>query len=729
MTAFKRVLLIPAEHRLYYVRTISAVGGTQLRSPSRKARNLNIVTRDFLIRVVRLMTGPRRGPVLACALVFISLLAAIYAFVPRSPHAEFIPISQVVADVRAGKVSEIVVVNDSNQIEIHYAPAYAPASPTGGTGNVDAGARQDAQQDVRQAQLKYAYKEGTISLQETLIQGGVSPQQLPEITVKQPDYDWSRAVGVLLPAALLAGVMLYVLRYHSRQNVAFGRSRARLLHEAHTGVTFEDVAGVDEARAELVELVEFLRDPARFAELGARIPRGVLMVGPPGTGKTLVSRAVAGEAGVPFFSASGSEFVEMFVGVGASRVRDLFAQAKQQAPCLVFIDEIDAIGRNRASGGTTGAHEEREQTLNQLLVEMDGFEPSAGIIVIGATNRPDVLDPALLRPGRFDRQVVLDRPDIRGRTAILQVHARGKPLAPDVSLDTIARMTPGFTGAELANVINEAAILAVRQGRKAIGMQDMEEAIDRVIAGPARKSRIISEHERAVTAYHEVGHAIVARMMPHVDPVHKITIVSRGMAGGYTRVLPGEDRMMYSRQQFKEMMAFILGGRAAEEIVFGDVTTGAGNDLERVTDLARQMVMRYGMGNRLGLMSLGRRSGGEFLGNRSDAQINYSEEVARQIDEEVRDLVNEAYSRAKEVLVAHMDRLIEISEALIERETLDADEFEAFFAGIPRPERKTHRPRPARSIKRGEVRTSRLVPAVSTGTAGAGLIQGGERGL
>ncbi len=660
-----------------------------MRLPFNKKRPSGSENRSF---IARMLASPRHRLAGLCVLL-LALIVVAFGVPSRTSSTEYIPISQVVADVRGGHVARLVVINESNEVEVHYKHG-DPA-------------------------IRRAYKEGTISLQETLIQGGVDRLELPEIAVRQPDYNWDRALSFLLPGALLAGVLVYTLKQSARQNAAFGKSRAKLLQEANTGVTFNDVAGIDEARTELAELVEFLKDPARFGTLGARIPKGVLMVGPPGTGKTLVSRAIAGEAGVPFFSVSGSEFVEMYVGVGASRVRDLFAQARQHAPCLVFIDEIDALGRSRASGGTTGAHEEREQTLNQLLVEMDGFEASSGIIVIGATNRPDVLDPALLRPGRFDRQVVLDRPDIKGRTAILQVHARGKPLAADVALDTIAKMTPGFSGAELANVINEAAILAVRQGRKLITMQDMEEAIDRVVAGPARKSRIISEHERAVTAYHEVGHAIVARMLPHVDQVHKITIVSRGMAGGYTRVLPAEDRMMYSKQQFKEMMAFMLGGRAAEEIVFRDVTTGASNDLERVTDLARQMVMRYGMSSKLGLVSLGKRSGTEFLGSRSDAEVNYSEDVARQIDSEVRELVDEAYRLAKDILLAQMDRLVNISETLIERETLNAEEFEAFFEGLPRPERKPHRP--SLPLQKSGLNTPNLVrasaPAANPGPA------------
>src|SRR6266513_433324 len=425
---------------------------------------------------------------------------------------------------------------------------------------------------------------------------------------------------VILPNVILfvliGAFMWYMLRQTqsgNNQAISFGRSRARLLSGDKPAVTFNDVAGVEEAKQELTEIVEFLKFPDKFTALGARIPKGVLMVGPPGTGKTLLSKAVAGEAGVPFFSISGSEFVEMFVGVGASRVRDLFDQAKRNSPCIIFVDEIDAVGRQRGAG-LGGSHDEREQTLNQILVEMDGFDTNTNVIVVAATNRPDVLDAALLRPGRFDRQVVLDRPDIKGRKAILDVHVRGKPLDKNVDLLRIGQISPGFSGAYLANVVNEAAILAARRNKKQIGMSELEEAIDRVIAGPERRSRIISEREEAITAYHGVGHALVARMLANVDPVHKISIIARGMMGGYTRVLPGEDRYMWSKSQFKDNLAFALGGRAAEEIIFQEVTTGASNDIERVTEMARQMVMRYGMSIKLGPVALGRKEELIFLG-------------------------------------------------------------------------------------------------------------------
>src|SRR5437868_6780015 len=505
---------------------------------------------------------------------------------------------------------------------------------------------------------------------------------------------WVNVLISFVPFILIGALIIFMLRQaqgSNNQAMSFGKSRARMFMGNKPNVTFSDVAGVEEAKQELQEIVEFLKYPEKFAALGARIPKGLLLVGPPGTGKTLISRAVAGEAGVPFFSISGSEFVEMFVGVGASRVRDLFDQAKRNSPCIIFVDEIDAVGRQRGAG-LGGSHDEREQTLNQILVEMDGFDSQTNIIVIAATNRPDVLDPALLRPGRFDRQVVLDRPDIKGRIAILQVHTRGKPLDKTVGLETLAKQTPGFSGADLENLVNEAAILAARRNRKTISMSETEEAIDRVIAGPERKSRIISDREKAITAYHEVGHALVARMLPNVDPVHKISIIARGMMGGYTRVLPGEDRYMWSKSQFKDNLAFALGGRAAEEIIFQEVTTGASNDIERVTEMARQMITRYGMSKKLGPVALGRKEELVFLGREISEQRNYSDEIAYEIDKEVRALVDEAYERAKELLTTFRNKLIEISELLIEKETLEAGDFEALFEGIPRPEQKLTQP-------------------------------------
>ncbi|HEX8731202.1 MAG TPA: ATP-dependent zinc metalloprotease FtsH [Ktedonobacterales bacterium] len=501
---------------------------------------------------------------------------------------------------------------------------------------------------------------------------------------------WAMAGNILLSillAALVIGALLYFMRRGQVTNnpaMTFGKARARLFNQDKPTTTFADVEGVDEAKQELQEIVEFLKFPQRFAEVGARIPKGVLLIGPPGTGKTLVSRAVAGEAGVPFFSISGSEFVEMFVGVGASRMRDLFEQARKASPCIIFVDEIDAVGRQRGQG-FGGSHDEREQTLNQLLVEMDGFDERTNVIVMAATNRPDVLDAALLRPGRFDRQVTLDRPDIRGRTAILRIHARNKPLASDVDLEIIGRQTAGFSGADLQNLLNEGAILTARYGERAISMATLEEAMDRVVAGPARKSRVISEREKAITAYHEVGHALVAHLLPKVDPVHKVSIISRGQMGGYTRLVSDEDRSLWSKSQFREFLAFALGGHAAEKITFGEVTTGASNDIERVTSIARKMVTDYGMSERLGPVQLGKREGAGFLGAEGGESRNYSEETAREIDEEVRDIVLQALDTAESLLRQHRERLILISERLIRQELLEGREFEALF-DLPLPE-------------------------------------------
>jgi cell division protease FtsH len=492
---------------------------------------------------------------------------------------------------------------------------------------------------------------------------------------------WINILVALLPFLLIAGLLIFMIRQtqgSNNQAISFGKSRARMFMGNKPTVTFADVAGVEEAKQELQEIVEFLKFPDKFSALGARIPKGLLLVGPPGTGKTLISRAVAGEAGVPFFSISGSEFVEMFVGVGASRVRDLFEQAKRNSPCIVFVDEIDAVGRQRGAG-LGGSHDEREQTLNQILVEMDGFDTNTNVIVIAATNRPDVLDPALLRPGRFDRQVVLDRPDIRGRVSILQVHSKGKPLESSVTLETLAKQTPGFSGADLSNLLNESAILAARRNKRTIGMSELEEAIDRVVAGPARKSRIISEREKAITAYHEVGHALVARMLPNTDPVHKVSIVARGQAGGFTMLLPTEDRYLWSKPQFEDTLAYALGGHVAELIIFGEVTTGASNDIERVTKIARSMVTEYGMSSRIGPMALGRKEELVFLGRDLNEQRNYSEQTAREIDEEVRSIIQEGFDKAYNVLQQNKARLIMISERLIKEETLEGPIFEALF--------------------------------------------------
>jgi cell division protease FtsH len=462
--------------------------------------------------------------------------------------------------------------------------------------------------------------------------------------------------------------------------MSFGKSRAKRMAPDQPKITFRDVAGADEAVEELEEIKEFLENPKRFQALGARIPKGVLLYGPPGTGKTLLARAVAGEAGVPFFSISGSDFVEMFVGVGASRVRDLFEQAKQSSPCIIFMDEIDAVGRHRGAG-MGGGHDEREQTLNQLLVEMDGFEMKDNIILIAATNRPDILDPALLRPGRFDRQIMVDRPDRAGRAEILRVHTRGKPISKDIDLDTLAGQTPGFTGADLANLVNESALLAARKGKKIIDEQELEEGILRVIAGPEKKTRLLSDKERVVTAYHEMGHAIVGHFLPNADPVHKISIVSRGQALGYTISMPSEDKFLTTRAQLEDTMAMTLGGRAAEELVFAEITTGAANDLEKVTATAKQMTMRFGMSEKLGPRVLGHSQGAPFLGRDMHSEPDYSDDIARQIDTEIRRIIEDAYQRAKDILSEHRNDLENITQVLLRRETIERDEFLRLLEG------------------------------------------------
>jgi cell division protease FtsH len=525
---------------------------------------------------------------------------------------------------------------------------------------------------------------------------------------KAPDTSWLGLILTgLLPLILIGGFILFMMRQAqgtNNQALSFGKSRARMFLGNKTVVTFSDVAGVDEAKTELQEVVEFLKYPDKFNSLGARIPRGVLLVGPPGTGKTLLARAVAGEAGVPFFSISGSEFVEMFVGVGASRVRDLFDQAKRNSPCIVFVDEIDAVGRQRGAG-LGGSHDEREQTLNQILVEMDGFDTNTNVIVVAATNRPDVLDPALLRPGRFDRQVILDRPDMKGRVAILKVHTKNKPLDKAIDIEGIARQSPGFSGADLANLVNEAAILSARRNKKTIGTPEFQEALERIVAGPERKSRVISDAEKAIIAYHEGGHAVVQRVLPKCDPVAKVTIISRGMALGYTMALPVEDRYLQSKTEFEDKIAGLLGGNASEKLIFGDTTTGASNDIEKATDLARRMVTEFGMSERLGPLAFGKRDELVFLGREIGEQRNYSDEVAKQIDEEVRAIIDRGYTRAMEVLVTHRDKLQALAEKLVAEETVDSEEFEKLFSDLPPKENihgqvispGTHAPAPAPS--------------------------------
>jgi cell division protease FtsH len=499
--------------------------------------------------------------------------------------------------------------------------------------------------------------------------------------VKASGFDWGGLLVSFLPLLLFGALIFFLFRSArgaNSQAMNFGRSRARLLQGSTPTVTFEDVAGVEEAKQELTEVVDFLKSRDKFQRLGARIPKGILLIGPPGTGKTLLARAVAGEASVPFFSISGSEFVEMFVGVGASRVRDLFDQAKRNTPCIIFIDEIDAVGRHRGAG-LGGGHDEREQTLNQILVEMDGFDTNTSVIILAATNRPDILDPALLRPGRFDRRVILDRPDINGRTAILKVHSKGKPLAEEVNLEVLAKQTAGFSGADLANLVNEGAILAARRGQKTIKMEELEESIDRVIAGPERKSRRISAKEKEISAYHEAGHALAAWLLPNADPVHKVSIVARGAMGGYTRLLPSEDRYLMTRSQFTDMIAALLAGQSAEELIFKETTTGAQNDLEESTKLARKMVTSYGMSQKLGPRTFGHKEETVFLGREITEQRDYSEKVAQEIDEEVYSIIQDAHDEVKRLLTKNKKRLVHVAEKILTEETLEGEALELAF--------------------------------------------------
>ncbi len=591
-------------------------------------------------------------------LLFIAIIAMlVYNFTSQGTSQSAKTINQVAADVQSGQVKRII--EDENRLRVIY----------------NDGSEHDS----------------TIETNATLVQQllnlGVQPAQLQpdkvSIEIKPPSA-WLgiiTALGYILPFLILGAVFFFIFRQAQGSNnaaMSFGKSRARMFTGDHPTVSFDDVAGAEEAKEELKEVVEFLREPQKFIQLGARIPKGVLLVGPPGTGKTLIAKAVSGEAGVPFFSISGSEFVEMFVGVGASRVRDLFDQAKRHSPCIVFVDEIDAVGRQRGAG-LGGSHDEREQTLNQLLVEMDGFDTDTNIIIMAATNRPDILDPALLRPGRFDRRVVLDRPDMRGREAILKVHVKGKPLAPGVELGVLARSTPGFVGADLENLVNEAAILAARRNKKVIAQPEFEEAIERVIAGPERKSRLISEDEKRVVAYHEAGHAVVMHSIPESDPVQKVSIIARGMAGGFTLSLPEEDRTLMARKKILADLTGLLGGRAAEELVFDDITSGASNDIERVTQLARTMVTRLGMSEALGPMVYGQKEELIFLGREISEQRDYSEAVAEQIDREVRKLVNEAYDRARAILREHRDALDRVASKLLEEETISREQFEELY--------------------------------------------------
>ena len=618
--------------------------------------------------------SPRNPSFLIYFLLIVAIGAMSYmTFRDQGTREEPLTINQVAKAVQEGSVARIVVDSD-DRIRVIF--------PDGAEEGIE------------------SRKEADATLVDQLVSLGVTSEQLSpdnvKIEVRAPSV-WGGVLNsalYVLPIVLMALVLWFIFRQAQGSNnaaMAFGKSRARLFTGEHPTVSFLDVAGVEEAKQELAEVVEFLKEPQKFIQLGARIPKGVLLVGPPGTGKTLLAKAVSGEAGVPFFSISGSEFVEMFVGVGASRVRDLFDQAKRHSPCIVFVDEIDAVGRQRGAG-LGGSHDEREQTLNQMLVEMDGFDTDTNIIIIAATNRPDILDPALLRPGRFDRRVTLDRPDMKGREAILKVHTKGKPLDPAVDLGSLARGTPGFVGADLENMVNEGAILAARRNKKSIGQVELEEAIERVVMGPERKSRLISDEEKRVIAYHEAGHAVVMNAIPEADPVQKITIVGRGQAGGLTWYRPEDDRLLTSRKKLIATLAGLLGGRVAEELVFDDITSGAASDIERVTQMARMMVTRLGMSPELGLLIYGQKEELIFLGREISEQRDYSEAIAEKIDAEVRKLVDDAYTLTKKLLTKYRKQLDAVAKKLLEVESLTREEFEAIFpppfgkkSGTPQP--------------------------------------------
>jgi cell division protease FtsH len=587
-------------------------------------------------------------------LILVAVIAIVFSFFQPGGGSETKDLGTVLQQAKNGEIKQIEVQGNTIEVTRKDGEKYKSRKEEGGT------------------------------LSELLRAEGVDlgPQGV-QIKVKEPSSfgNWIGMFVNFLPLIIFGAILLFMMRQAQGSNsqaMSFGKSKARMFTANKPTVTFGDVAGVEEAKEELQEVVEFLKYPEKFAALGARIPRGVLLVGPPGTGKTLLSRAVAGEAGVPFFSISGSEFVEMFVGVGASRVRDLFDQAKRNAPCIVFVDEIDAVGRQRGAG-LGGSHDEREQTLNQILVEMDGFDTNTNVIVIAATNRPDILDPALLRPGRFDRQVILDAPDVKGRLSILEVHAKGKPLDRDAKLDVLAKQTPGFSGADLANLVNESAILAARRNKKKITMSEFEEAVDRVMLGPARKSKVMSGKEKEMVAYHEGGHALVAYYLKDFDLLHKITIVSRGMAGGYTLALPEEDRHLNNKSYFEKRIAYALGGLAAEEIVYGEASTGASDDLQKATQIARAMVTRYGMSEKLGPRTFGRKEELVFLGREISEQRDYSEKIAEDIDEEVRRLIDDAHAVARQLLAENRAKLDQLARRLIEVETLEGENLRIFL--------------------------------------------------
>ena len=610
--------------------------------------------------------NPRNQSFIVTLLLIVAVVAMVVTAVQReSSTADPLTINEVAEAIKSGALARVVIQNDGS-LRVIYKTGDEIETKTG----------------------IESYKESNSTLVEQLVSLGVTPEQLSaenvKIEVEAPSI-WEGTLGgfvvYLLPILLMVGVFWFIFRQAQGSNnaaMSFGKSRARMFSGEHPTVTFQDVAGADESKQELAEIVEFLKEPQKFIQLGARIPKGVLLVGPPGTGKTLLAKAVSGEAGVPFFSISGSEFVEMFVGVGASRVRDLFDQAKRHSPCIIFVDEIDAVGRQRGAG-LGGSHDEREQTLNQMLVEMDGFDTDTNVIIVAATNRPDILDPALLRPGRFDRRVTLDRPDMKGREAILKVHVKGKPLEPAVDLGSLARGTPGFVGADLENLVNEGAILAARRNKKSIGQTDLEEAIERVVMGPERKSRLISDEEKRIIAYHEAGHAVAMNAIPEADPVQKITIVGRGQAGGLTWYRPEDDRILTSRKKMTAALIGLLGGRVAEELVFDDITSGASSDIERVTQMARMMVTRLGMSGELGLMTYGQKEELIFLGREISEQRDYSEAVAEKIDAEVRRLVDDSYKATKKLLVKYRKELDAVAQKLLEVESLSRDEFERIF--------------------------------------------------
>ena len=597
-------------------------------------------------------------------LIIAAVGALVFSFFPQREQTPSADISQVAQWIRQGDVRSVDVSGETVKVELKDGSTY--------TSN----------------------KDGATPFQETMIRLGIEPELLREpnlVLVINPPAEmgnWLAFFGGVLPLLFIGALFFFLMRQAQGSNsqaMSFGKSKARMFTGDKPTVTFDDVAGCDEAKEELREVVEFLKEPQKFAALGARIPKGVLLVGPPGTGKTLMAKAVSGEAGVPFFSISGSEFVEMFVGVGASRVRDLFEQAKRNSPCIIFIDEIDAVGRHRGAG-LGGSHDEREQTLNQILVEMDGFDTDTNIIIIAATNRPDILDPALLRPGRFDRRVIMDQPDVKGRRAILDIHVRGKPLAEDIDLDAIARGTPGFVGADIENMVNEAAILAARRNRRNISMSEMREAVERVsLGGPERRSRVIKPEEKRIVAYHEAGHAVLRKVLPNSDPVYKISIIPRGQAAGYVLSFPDEDRGLVSKPWFMDFITVALGGRVSEELIFNEITNGARDDLDKVTQIARQMVTRYGMSQSMGPMVYGRKEELVFLGREMSEQRDYSEAIAKEIDREVKAIVDHAYATARTALSENIDKLKLVAERLIEVETLTAEEFIALWESDGQP--------------------------------------------